>query len=235
MPEEVNRVLADHSSDVLFAPTEKSRIILLGEGLSKEKIFVTGNTVVDSVFQNLELAKEMPGSTFLDCLELENGNYGVVTVHRQENVDDYKRFGGILEGLDCVVEETGFDLIYPIHPRAKKRLQQFSLMTKNVLFVEPLNYLSFLMLMSDSRIVLTDSGGVQEEACILGVPCVTMRDNTERPETLEVGSNVLAGVDPRNIVEKTRVMMKKSETWMNPFGDGNSGHKIVDILRCKFE
>jgi len=235
MPEEVNRVLADHVSGILFAPTEKSKQILLGEGIGEENVFVTGNTIVDAVFQNLEMTKEVQGQTVLDRLELESGGYGVVTVHRQENVDDKKRFCGILEGLENVHEETGLELVYPIHPRAKKRLHQFSFVTKNVRFVEPLNYLSFLMLVSNARLVLTDSGGVQEESCILGVPCVTLRDNTERPETLEVGSNVLAGTEPQNIAEKAKIMIKNTKTWKNPFGDGKSGHRIVDILRCKFE
>lgn len=235
MPEEINRVLADHSSDYLFAPTEKSKQILLKEGIGEENIFVTGNTIVDAVLQNLEITKEVHGRTVLDDLELESGGYAVVTVHRQENVDDEKRFCGILEGLENVHEETGLELVYPIHPRAKKRLKQFSFETKNVRFTEPLNYLSFLMLASNARLVLTDSGGVQEESCILGVPCVTLRDNTERPETLEVGSNVLAGTNPQNIAEKAKIMIKNTKTWKNPFGDGKSGHKIIDILRCKFE
>lgn len=234
MPEEINRVITDHSSDFLFTPTKISKECLLREGISDEKIFVTGNTVVDAVLQNLKFAKEMYGKT-VQNLELNKGDYGVVTVHRQENVDDKKRLRGILEGLDNFAEESGLKLLWPIHPRAKKQLNRFSLVSKNVLFVEPLGYLRFLTLMSNARIVLTDSGGVQEETCILGIPCVTVRDNTERPETLDVGSNVLAGTDPQVIVEKAMSMLKCTKMWKNPFGDGNSGHRIIEILRNKYE
>jgi len=235
MPEEVNRVLVDHCSDLLFAPTEKSREVLLGEGVDKEKVFVTGNTVVDAVYQNLELAKQSLGSSFLGELGLRCGCYGVVTVHRQENVDSPVRFRGILEGLDLVCGELGLPLVYPVHPRSRKMMGGFGLKARNVCLVEPLGYLGFLVLLSNAKVVLTDSGGVQEEACVLGVPCVTLRDNTERPETVEVGSNVLAGTVPESILEKTRLMLGKNGGWVNPFGDGMAGQRIVDVLRRRFE
>ncbi|MDI6846762.1 MAG: UDP-N-acetylglucosamine 2-epimerase (non-hydrolyzing) [Candidatus Bathyarchaeia archaeon] len=232
MPEEVNRVLADHCSDYLFAPTEKSRRILLNEGIGEEKIFVTGNTIVDAVFQNLEISKRR--GKVLSNLDLNADDYFLATVHRQENVDDEERLRNIVKGLEMVRREFGVELIYPIHPRARKRLETFGLEMNGVRLVEPLDYLSFLQLESNARLVLTDSGGVQEEACILGVPCVTLRDNTERPETLEVGSNVLAGTNPHGIVEKTKLMLSKDNNWENPFGDGKAGKRIVEILRCKF-
>lgn len=232
MPEEINRVLTDHCSDYLFAPTEKSRQILLGEGVAEEKIFVTGNTIVDAVFQNLEISRKTVN--ILNDLGLDGDEYFVVTVHRQENVDDEKRFRNILQGLEMVHREFGDELIYPIHPRSRKRLEAFGLKPNGVRLVEPLDYLSFLQLESNAKLVLTDSGGVQEEACILGVPCVTLRDNTERPETLEVGSNVLAGTDPYGIVKKVDFMLNKEKGWPNPFGDGKAGARIVEILRWKF-
>jgi UDP-N-acetylglucosamine 2-epimerase (non-hydrolysing) len=231
MPEEINRVLADHCSDLLFAPTEKSRQTLLGEGISCEKIFVTGNTIVDAVHQNLDIAKRKVN--VLEELDVEADGYFLVTVHRQENVDNEKRFRGILEGLELVNKEFGLPVLYPIHPRARKQLKAFGIAVNGVRIVDPLDYLSFLMLESNARLVLTDSGGVQEETCILGVPCVTLRYNTERPETLEVGSNVLAGTEPGEIVKKVDFMLNKGRGWPNPFGDGKAGQRIVELLREK--
>ncbi|MEM2103430.1 MAG: UDP-N-acetylglucosamine 2-epimerase (non-hydrolyzing) [Candidatus Bathyarchaeia archaeon] len=232
MPEEINRVLADHCADLLFAPTEKSRQTLLGEGIDEAKIFVTGNTVVDAVKQNLIIAERK--LSVLDRFGVEEGEYFVATVHRQENVDNEKRFRGIIEGLRRVGEEFGFPVVYPVHPRAMKQLETFGIEVKGVEMVEPLDYLGFLLLESRAKLVLTDSGGVQEETCILGVPCVTLRYNTERPETLEVGSNVLAGTDPNEIVEKVGFMLNRKRGWPNPFGDGKAGEKIVGILRDTF-
>ncbi len=231
MPEEVNRTLTDHCSDLLFAPTEKSKRILLGEGIAEERIFVTGNTIVDAVVQNLELSKT--GVDVLKDLGLEGGKYLVATVHRQENVDDETRLRGIIEGLERVQRDCSAELIYPIHPRAEKNLEAFGLRPKSIRMVQPLDYLSFLQLESNARLVLTDSGGVQEEACVLGVPCVTLRDSTERPETLEVGSNVLAGTEPNDIVEKAVFMLEADKAWENPFGDGKAGGRIVDLMRCE--
>jgi len=231
MPEEINRVLADHCSDMLFAPTGKARETLLGEGIAGEKIFVTGNTIVDAVHQNLEIAKKKVN--VLDEFGVEADGYFLVTVHRQENVDNEKRFRGILEGLELVNKEFDLPVLYPIHPRAWKQLKAFGIAVNGVKVVDPLDYLSFLMVESNARLVLTDSGGVQEETCILGVPCVTLRYNTERPETLDVGSNVLAGAEPDEIVKKVDFMLNKKCDWPNPFGDGKSGKRIVEILREK--
>jgi UDP-N-acetylglucosamine 2-epimerase (non-hydrolysing) len=232
MPEELNRVLADHCSDFLFAPTQKSKRILLAEGILEDKIFVTGNTIVDAVYQNLEISKRK--GDVRDKLGVENDDYFLATVHRQENVDSEKRFRGILKGLEMAHEEFGFPVIYPIHPRAEKQLKEFGVKVDGVRIVEPLDYLSFLQLESNAKLVLTDSGGVQEEACILGVPCITLRYNTERPETLEVGSNVLAGTDPYEIVKKVDLMLSRNNCWENPFGDGKAGKRIIQILREKF-
>ena len=229
MPEEINRILTDHISDFLFAPTEKARQNLLREGILNEKIFVTGNTIVDAVYQNLKLSDAQ--SNILKDLDLNDDDYFLVTVHRQENVDNKERFQGILEGLRLVHEELGFPIIFPIHPRTKKRMKQFNLTPEGLTLIDPVDYLSFLQLESKAKLVLTDSGGVQEEACILRVPCVTLRYNTERPETLEVGSNVLAGTEPDEIVKKARHMLNKSNSWPNPFGDGRAGERIVRIVR----
>jgi UDP-N-acetylglucosamine 2-epimerase (non-hydrolysing) len=232
MPEEINRVLADHCSDLLFAPTTRAREILLGEGIDARTIFVTGNTIVDAVYQNLEISKRK--GEVGNVLGIEDGDYSLATVHRQENVDDEARFHGVLKGLQMVQEKFGFPVVYPIHPRAKKQLEMFNLAANGIRVVEALDYLSFLRLESNAKLVLTDSGGVQEEACILGVPCVTLRYNTERPETLEVGANALAGTDPAEILKKAELMLNKDRDWENPFGDGKAGEKIVKVLREQF-
>ncbi|MBN2252707.1 MAG: UDP-N-acetylglucosamine 2-epimerase (non-hydrolyzing), partial [Kosmotogaceae bacterium] len=226
MPEEINRILTDHCSDYLFAPTEKAKAILLGEGIRNDKIFVTGNTIVDAVYQNLEIARKsskfdvtpITSSTESRALNLEPGNYFLVTLHRQENVDNSVRFASILEGLDRVAVECALPVVYPIHPRSRKTMELFNLKPKNLGFTEPLDFLSFLKLESNARLVLTDSGGVQEEACILKVPCVTLRDNTERPETIEVGANVLAGASPGKILDCVKMMLGRENNWINPFG-----------------
>ena len=231
MPEEINRVLTDHCADYLFAPTEKAKEILLGEGIAEEKIFVTGNTIVDAVYQNLEIAREQGGS--LSRLNLTSREYFLVTLHRQENVDNRARFASILEGLNKIAVEFCLPMVYPIHPRSQKMIGEFNLQPKDIRLIEPVDFLDFLQLESSARLILTDSGAVQEEACILGVPCVTLRDNTERPETLEVGSNILAGVLPNRILESSKVMLGRENNWQNPFGDGKTGERIVGILEEK--
>jgi len=228
MPEEINRIVADHCADFLFAPTPTARKILIGEGIPEEKIFVTGNTIVDAIHQNLEIAKGRANA--LNKLGLKPQGYFLVTIHRQENVDDQARFISILEGLNSVGAEFDLPVVYPIHPHSQKRIAEFNLQPQALSLVEPVDYFSFLQLESSARLILTDSGGVQEEACILSVPCVTLRDNTERPETLEVGSNILAGVAPERILEQTRVMLGRQNKWPNPFGDGTAGKRIVEII-----
>ena len=154
----------------------------------------------------------------------------MVTLHRQENVDNGARLASILDGLDRVATEFSLPVIYPIHPRSRKMMKQFNLNPNNLELIKPLDFLSFLHLESNARLILTDSGGVQEESCILRVPCVTLRDNTERPETLEVGSNILAGVAPDKILECTQMMLAKENHWRNPFGDGKAGRRIIKIV-----
>jgi len=231
MPEEFNRLLTDHCADFLFAPTPKAKTTLLGEGIPEDKIFVTGNTIVDAVYQNLEIAKG--GKDVLSRLKLSPGEYFLVTIHRQGNVDNPVRFTSIVIGLNRVASEFGQPVIYPIHPRSRKMMKEFNLKPKKITLIGPVDFLDFLRLESNARLILTDSGGVQEEACILKVPCVTLRDNTERPETIEVGSNILAGALPEKILECTKVMLGRQNNWENPFGDGKAGKRIVDILEGK--
>jgi len=228
MPEEINRILTDHCSEYLFAPTEKAREILLSEGIIDGKIFVTGNTIVDATYQNLEIAREKRNT--LNTQNLHPKNYLLVTLHRQENVDNQARFTSIVEGLNRIATDLNLPIIYPIHPRSKKRMNDFDIRSQNLTLIDPADFLSFLELESNAKLILTDSGGVQEEACILGVPCVTLRDNTERPETLEVGSNVLAGTSPEVILECSKLMLSRKSKWQNPFGDGKTGERITGIL-----
>jgi len=228
MPEEINRILTDHCSDYLFAPTEKAKAILEGEGIPEEKIFVTGNTIVDAVYQHSEIVRERVN--MLDTLNLKPKEYFLVTLHREENVDNQARFTSILKGLEEVADSFHLPTIYPIHPRSRERLNRFDLEPQNLRIIDPIDFLGFLQLESNARLILTDSGGVQEESCILGVPCVTLRDNTERPETLDVGSNILAGTTPQKIVECSKVMLGRKNDWRNPFGDGKAAERIVKIV-----
>jgi UDP-N-acetylglucosamine 2-epimerase (non-hydrolysing) len=229
MPEEINRILTDHCSDYLFAPTEKAKTILLGEGIPVAKIYVTGNTVVDAVYQNLKLAKD--NGNILNKLNLKPNEYFLVTLHRQENVDYADRFNSILQALVKLTSKNNLPVCYPVHPRSRKMMVEFNLNPGNITIMDPVDYLGFLQLESKAKLILTDSGGVQEEACILGVPCVTLRDNTERPETLEVGANMLAGAISDKILECVNVMLLKSIGWQNPFGDGKAGERIISILK----
>lgn len=228
MPEEINRVLADHIADFCFAPTKQAKEILLSEGIRSDNIFVTGNTIVDAVFQHADIAKEK--ATILDRLNLELQNFFLVTVHRQENVDDKKRFQEILSSLKQLHDTYDIPIVYPIHPRAKKMMQQYNLSNDGITLIDPVDFLDFLQLENNAKLVLTDSGGVQEETCILRRPCVTLRDNTERPETVDVGANVLAGTKRETILDQVSVMLTNNNVWENPFGDGNSGKEIISIL-----
>jgi UDP-N-acetylglucosamine 2-epimerase (non-hydrolysing) len=231
MPEEINRVLTDHISDFCFVPTKQSRQTLLREGIGENKIFVTGNTIVDAVYQNLEHARKKVN--VLERLGLKEKEYFLVTVHRQENVDNKDRFQGILSGLQQLEKEYNIPVVYPIHPRSRKKMEEFGLSADNINLVDPQDLFGFLQLEQHAKVVLTDSGGVQEETCILGNPCVTLRDNTERPETIDVGSNVLAGTHPEDIIGAVSMMLHKERAGSNPFGDGQSSKKIVDILEEK--
>lgn len=231
MPEEINRVLTDHISDFCFAPTEEAKKILLSEGISDKQIFVTGNTIVDAVNQHVQIAEKK--SQILNHLDLQKNEFFLVTSHRQENVDDKDRFENILSSLSNIQNTYDIPVVYPIHPRAKKMIDQFDLNHEDLTLVDPVDFFDFLQLEQSAKLVLTDSGGVQEETCILGRPCVTLRDNTERPETVEVGGNILAGANQDKIFESVSIMLKNDKRWENPFGDGTSGKQIISILEEK--
>jgi len=230
MPEEHNRVMIDHISDVLMAPTGQAMEHLRQEHVRGE-IYYTGNTIVDAVYQNSILAKEKSG--ILESVATEP--YALLTIHREENVDHREKLESIFSALQNIERNFGLHTIFPCHPRTSKRIRQFGLeklirKVPSLKIIEPVGYLDFLLLMANARIVLTDSGGVQEETCILKVPCITLRENTERPETIDVGSNIIVGTQPERIIEGIGRMLNCDKHWDNPFGDGLAAQRIVDIL-----
>lgn len=231
MPEEMNRILIDHCSDLLFAPAEFSKKHLTAEGIDSSKIHVTGNTIVDAVLQNRLLARKKSG--ILREIGLTSKKYAILTLHRQENVDNKQRFENVVNAL----EKIDYPVIFPIHPRSKKMAESFGLLErleniKNLKMLEPVGYLDFLSLLSNCSFIMTDSGGLQEEAIILSIPCITLRDNTERQETLETGANVLVGTDVKKILQESKEALKKNgKNFKNPYGDGHSSERIVEIIK----
>jgi UDP-N-acetylglucosamine 2-epimerase (non-hydrolysing) len=227
MPEEINRIVADHIADYLFAPTGQSKQYLLREGIDEKKIHVTGNTVVDAVYENREIAKRKAATP--NGKTLPRGEYFLVTAHRAENVDVNAGLVGIIDGISSVKETYGIPVIFPMHPRTQKMMNIFGIDPRGITITPPVGYMEFLELEANARLILTDSGGVQEEACILGVPCVTLRKNTERPETVDIGANVLAGTDASAIVRAVSSTLKASRKWENPYGDGHAGERIAEF------
>ncbi len=228
MPEEINRILVDHCSCLLFAPSKIAAENLLVEGIPKQRIFVTGNTIVDSLKKNLHLIKD----SVLRDFGLEKKGYALLTLHRKENVDNPQRLkklvGNILKLKDRI--------LFPIHPRTKKRLKQLELLDKlaeKVEIIEPLGYIEFLSLLKNAKYVLTDSGGVQEESFILGVPCITLRYNTERPETVEAKANFLVGDNEHLLIESVKIAKGTRVKYNGVYGYGDAGRKIVGILKEK--
>jgi len=236
MPEEINRRIAAVCAELHFAPTERAAIYLVNEGISPDKIFITGNTIVDACLQHIKIAKNK--SRIIEKLGLSKDQvFATVTVHRPENVDNIKSLKKIVQILlsinNCI-------LVFPIHPRTKKRLIKFNLLKElenadNLFLSEPLGYLDFLRLLSESAFVLTDSGGIQEEALTLRTPCITLRDNTERYETLEVGANSLVGLDKELTLKTIDNILNKNKydfnSYKNPYGDGKTGKRIVQIIK----
>lgn len=231
MAEETNRILTDHISDYLFAPTQISVDYLIEEGIDKEKIFLTGNTIVDAVNRNLKMAENK--SKILNNLNLRPGEYILATAHRAENADDRKSLDGILRGLAMVAENFNTPVIFPMHPRTKNKIAEFSLaVSDKIAVIEPLGYLDFLRLEAGAKLIITDSGGLQEEACILQIPCITARENTERPETVAAGANMLAGADAGKMLQCARIMAEKNINWTNPFGNGAAAVNIINLLQA---
>ena len=229
MPEEINRIIADQCSDFLFAPTKNAQSILASEGVPRKKITITGNTIVDAVYQSMELSKKK--SKILETLKLDKKEYFLLTIHREENVDNKERLTKIFSGFHLLNKKYDLPIVYPVHPRTQKTMNQFKIeLPRGVVALSPVGFFDFLQLETNARLILTDSGGVQEEACILKVPCVTLRDNTERPETILVGANVLAGAESRKLLACVAKMINKKRNWTNPFGGGRAAQKIMNVL-----
>jgi UDP-N-acetylglucosamine 2-epimerase (non-hydrolysing) len=230
MPEEINRFISDHLSDLLFAPTPGSRRHLLKEGVPSSRIWVVGNTVVDAVRQNLEIAKKKLKLSSLTSIK--RGQYILVTLHRQENVDEPHKFRSILKGIERSSKALGRPVVFPVHPRTRAKFKAFGIKVPACFHLsEPVGYLEFLVLQSQAGLIMTDSGGIQEEACILKVPCVTLRTTTERPETIKVGANLLAGVASSHIERCAKIMMRRRKAWSNPYGDGHTAERILKCIR----
>lgn len=239
MPGEINRVLTDHIADILFVTEESGLRNLVREGIAAEKIHFVGNVMIDSLQRQITSAEQ---SDALERFGLAPQNYGLVTLHRPSNVDDRPVFQGILEALGRVAERL--PVLFPIHPRSESRVRAWKLEScfagamdgkpkiKGLFMVPPIGYLDFLKLMKHARLVLTDSGGVQEETTVLGIPCLTLRRNTERPSTIEMGTNKLVGIDPEMIVHSAVDVLEHGcrARSFPPLWDGKAAERIVKIL-----
>ena len=228
MPEEKNRMICDVLSDYLFAPTPVQQQILLEEGIPKERIFTVGNTIVDAVLHHKHIAAKK--SKIIEKLNLTPKEFVLVTAHRSLNVDSKVSLERLVTLIESIPEITGKSVIYPIHPRTKSKLEQYHLVIKNVTLIEPLGYLDFLQLEQHADLIVTDSGGIQEEACILQVPCITIRENTERPGTITIGANKLVGLEKEKFIEAVSFHQHSNRSWKNPFGDGHTAERIVEVL-----
>lgn len=228
MPEEINRVLTDALSDILFITERSAEQNLEKEGVACEKVHFVGNVMIDTLLSHFEKAK---ASKILEELKVSPKNYAVLTLHRPSNVDDSVVLAGILDALNIISERL--PVVFPVHPRTRKRIEGTGAsISKNIRLIEPLGYLDFLKLVSEARLVLTDSGGIQEETTVLKVPCLTLRENTERPVTVTDGTNRLIGMDGKRIVsaaleviENGHITGRVPELW-----DGKAGKRIIEIL-----
>ncbi len=221
MPEEINRVLTDHCSDLLFCPTETAVENLKREGIAKN-VYLTGDVMVDALEEHIKIAEKK--SKVLDELSIKSKEYYLVTVHRAENTDDFRRLKDIVDAF-CEIE----NLIFPCHPRTEKYLQQFDLwdeLIKKIKVIKPVGYLDMLILEKNAKMILTDSGGIQKEAYIFKVPCITLRDTTEWVETMDDGWNVLVDADKEKIVEIANDFEPEGEQ-RNVFGSGDASEMIV--------
>jgi len=232
MPEEINRLVTDAISDLLFVTEQSGLDNLAREGVAPEKVHFVGNVMIDTLVKHRASAER---SGILERLRLASGGYAVLTLHRPANVDDAATFAGLLEPIAELSREV--PVVFPVHPRTRAALAAVSSawpVGADVRPIEPLGYLDFLKLTSDARLVLTDSGGIQEETTILGVPCVTLRDNTERPVTITHGTNVLAGTDGpgiRDAIARARAG-RAAPASPPPLWDGRAAERIADVLEA---
>jgi UDP-N-acetylglucosamine 2-epimerase (non-hydrolysing) len=233
MPEEINRTLTDHVSDYLFTPSEDADENLHREGVAPAKIYRVGNVMIDTLRKYEGLARKRAAARELGCGPRE---YAVLTLHRPSNVDEPEAFGRILDGLEAILPRC--PVVFPVHPRTRKRLVEFGLGPRlqrltDLKVCPPLGYLAFLSLLMDSRFVMTDSGGIQEETTALCIPCLTLRENTERPITVSVGTNRVVGTHPDHVAaEVLRILDEDgSRGGMPALWDGRAADRIVDVLR----
>jgi len=225
MPEETNRVLTDHCSDLLFCPTETAVKLLTQEGI-ENGVYLTGDVMVDALQENIKIAEQ--NSNVLDLLSLKQEEYYLATIHRPENTDTFEKLKSIVDAF-CLNEK----IVFPCHPRTEKLLKQFGLwamLTKKVKVMKPVGYLDMLILEKNAKKILTDSGGIQKEAYIFKVPCVTLRDSTEWVETVEDGWNVLVGASKEKIAKMANDFEPKGEQ-RDVFGSGNASEKITKVLK----
>ena len=232
MPEEHNRVMIDHISDYLFTTSERGARTLRAEGI-RGRIYAVGNPIVDAARHHAALSRRRQADV-LRRFALDAGSYAIMTAHREENVDDYDQLRGALEGTSQAGAALGLPVLLLAHPRTRKRLEEFGLLAwaatlPALIVADAVGYLDFLTLLTGAGLVFTDSGGVQQEACIHHIPCITLRDNTEWTETLEIGANRLAGCDPVRICAAAREALASARDWPVPFGDGAAARQIVDI------
>jgi UDP-N-acetylglucosamine 2-epimerase (non-hydrolysing) len=223
MPEEINRIVTDRLADVLFTPSEDGDINLGREGVPAEKIYRVGNVMIDSLVQLLPLAMQCPKNGLPE-------RFALVTLHRRSNVDDSASLEGILKALLEVNEQL--KVVFPVHPRTRHRIEQFGINIAKLHLLEPLPYIEFLALQRSAAVVITDSGGVQEETTYLGVPCLTLRSNTERPVTVTLGTNVLIGQDLGRISSELSKILggKGKKGTLPPLWDGHAAERIAEIL-----
>ncbi len=230
MPEEVNRVVADRLADLLFAPSPDGVDNLRAEGYREDQIHLVGNVMIDTLLKNVERARQRHT---LAELGLVPGGYAVVTLHRPSNVDDDATLASLVGAISEVSTKT--TVVFPAHPRTAGKLANFDL-PDTFRVIEPLGYLDFLALQADARLVLTDSGGIQEETTALGVPCLTLRENTERPITITEGTNTLVGTDPRAITDAAdRALAGQVEPRCPELWDGHAGTRIAAIVKARLE
>ena len=226
MPEELNRIVTDHLSDYLFTPSMDGNENLAREGVPESKVFFVGNVMIDSLLSQRERSRH---SKVLEWLELAPRRYSVCTLHRPSNVDEPETLFGILSALIELGRE--YPVIFPAHPRTVERMKKAGLSPAGVRVIEPLGYIDFMRLVSEASLVLTDSGGLQEETTVLGIPCVTIRENTERPVTIERGTNVLAGVSKEGILAAAAEAREKAGRGLVPEKwDGFAGRRIAEVL-----
>ena len=231
VPEEINRRIIDHSSDILLPYTERSRANLIREGIDGDRIYVTGNPIFEVIQYH---QNKIEKSLILNQLNIEKQKYFLVTMHRQENVDLQDRLIGILTSLEKLQEKYKIPIICSLHPRTKHWINHYNIeiTNKNIYFCEPFNFFDFIYLEQNAFCVLSDSGTVQEECCIFRVPNVTIRDVTERPETIECGSNILSGALPDDILRCVQIVLAQSNQWEIPkeYITSLVSEKIIKIL-----